>query len=119
MSKDKPKKGKNKKGKSGKAALKPPAPKYKFHAPMTRGERILLVLAWARASDAVQIGGVTYPCPDGWVDTWLLAHHTVGGSGAATRLRELRRAPNVHSEIERRERTVDGNTIVEVRFARG
>lgn len=111
-----PRDAKSKKRKGGKSKkFKPP----KFTADMSRPERILLLLAWAKAVEAVVIDGTTYPCPDGWVDTWLLAHHSVGGAGATTRLRELRRAPNVYTDIERRERIVNGNTVVEVRFARG
>lgn len=119
MAKDDDAKRKKRKRKKGKRAAETPEVRYEFQPTMTRCDRIALVLAWARAADAVQIGGVVYPCPDGWVDTWLLAHHTVGGSGAATRLRELRRRPNLYTEIERRERTVGGNVLVEVRFARG
>lgn len=108
--------GKSKKRKGGKKAkFKPPA----LTADLTRSERILLLLAWAKAVEAVVIDGTTYRCPDGWVDTWLLAHHSIGGAGATTRLRELRRAPNIHADIERRERMVNGNIVVEVRFARG
>lgn len=115
-------------GKHHEPKLKPPKkPKKrklreqpKFTAEMTRLTRIALVLAWARSADAVLIDGVRYACPDGWVDSWLLGHRSVGGASALRRLRELRNAPNVYTEIERRERTdASGDVVVEYRFARG
>lgn len=52
-------------------------------------ERVMLALAWAQQTESVHIAGQAWSAADGWVDRWLLAHHTVGGDEVGRRLRQL------------------------------
>jgi hypothetical protein len=97
-----------------------PVAEFAFRAHISRSDRIMLVLAWARQGGAIHIGGVTYPTPDGWVDGWLLSHRSVGGPSGDRRLRQLRIDHPVMSAggIEKRRRTVGGDTVIEYRLVK-
>lgn len=88
---------------------------FKFEASISRRNRIMLMLSWARETSRIRVDDVFYDAPGGWVDGWLLSHRTIGGPSADRRIRDLRLDPG---GIEKRSRTDHrGDTIIEYRLA--
>lgn len=85
----KPKKAKKVKA-VGATPVAPPQPDYR----QPHVSRILAAFSWALTAHAIVIEGphgqtISWPCPNGWVPGWLLAHPKIGGMTADRRLREL------------------------------